>query len=812
MPDAPEPARWERVKGLFRAAVTLEGAERAAFLSSACGHDATLRRELDALLAAAPDTAATAEPFVVDATVADPLIGHRVGPYRVLAEIGRGGMGAVYCAVRDDDAFMKSVALKVMKADLATEYRREAFRRERQILATLQHPNVAQLLDGGTTDDGRPYLVMELVLGDPIDVYCERHGLDVRRRLELFRSVCAAVHGAHQSLVVHRDIKPGNILVTDEGVPKLLDFGIAKLLPREAADSTVTEVRAMTPLYASPEQLLGQPITTASDVYSLGVVLYELLTGRRPLELRDTEPAEVIRRISEEEPPRPSAAARDTFAKGSAAATFPAGPRNVARELRGDLDSIVMMALRKEPSRRYRSVLELDEDLARYLSRRPVRARPDTVLYRARRFVSRHRAGVAAAVLVVASLLGGLATTTAQRRRADAERVRAERQARRAMEVTRFLRDTLGAAHPETGIGREATVLEALEAARKTSGEAFAGSPDIQAAVRTTIGGTYAALGRYDEADALLRSALEQQRSLLGDESLEAAETRVALGELLRAKGELAEADDQLRRALAVRERLLGPDHPDVAAALNGLGALCWSKGDLGASAAHVQRAVAIMERQPERDERQIGVMLGNLAPALEPTDPAEAERVYRRALDIWRRLGLERSQGYSSAAANLGLLLRDQGKHAAAEPLLREALALDRVLVGPRHPDVATSLNNLAGLLRDRGDYAAARPMFVEAVGILEGALGPDHWSVGRLRDNLGVCLMLAGDGDGAERELVAAEAVLAKAVGPADERTQRATSNLATLYDRQKRPEDAARVRARLASAAAAPPPVAP
>jgi serine/threonine-protein kinase len=802
-------ARWARVKDLFGSALTLPASERPAFLAAACGEDADLRGEVESLLGALVEAGS-----LVEGTAAaelaegapDPLIGRHVGPYRVLAEIGRGGMGAVYCAVRDDDVFRKSVALKVLRGGLSTDFHRESFHRERQILAGLQHPNVAQLLDGGTTDDGRPYLVMELLAGEPIDVYCARRQSTVRERLELFRQVCAAVQCAHQSLVVHRDLKPANILVTGDGVPKLLDFGIAKLLPAQGGEATVTQVRALTPVYASPEQLLGQPITTASDVYSLGVVLYELLTGRRPFDFELHPGEELFHRIRHEEPLRPSTAARDTPSPGSPVSatvlvdgTAPVAtrlslPARRARELSGDLDTIVMTALAKEPPRRYGSAEALSEDLRRHLAGLPIAARKPTLAYRAGKFVRRHPGGVAAAALAVASLLAGIVATTVQGRRAEAERVRAERQAERATAVTRFLKETLGAAHPETGLGRSATVLEALEAARARVVGAFEGSPDIQAAVRVAIGETYGALGRYEEAEPLLRSALEAQRRELGEESVEVADTLRVLGELLMQRGQLEEAETHLRRALALRESLLGPEHVSVAHALDALGTLHWTRGDVQSATREFRRAIAIVERQPGPKDHDLATMLGNLAAAVEDADPREAARLYRRALDMWAAMGQTKGPGYAGAVSNLGMLLRDQGDHAGAEPLLREALALDRELMGERHPNVAASLVNLAGLLRARGDTAAARPLFVEAIGILEAAVGREHWSVGRAREGLGLCFRREGRLADAERELRAAVDILTKSVGAEDERTKRAAGNLAELRAAGKQPAAAA------------------
>ncbi len=399
------PERWEQIKPLLSAALDRPPAERAALLTDACAGDAALRAELESLIAAHEeagaflDTPAVPHPLqVAEAPPDTSQAGLRIGPYEVVRELGHGGMGVVYLAARADHAYDKQVAIKLVRGAFVDAYLAERFRDERQILASLNHPCIAHLLDGGTTPDGMPYLVMEHVEGEPIDAYCEQRGLSTRQRLALFRQVCDAVHYAHRNLVIHRDLKPSNILVTPEGTPKLLDFGIAKLVRRDMhAEATV---RSFTPDYASPEQVRGEPITTASDVYTLGVLLYFLLTQRKPYRVTD-DPLEQARVICEDEP---------------------AEPRTVAR----DLDTIVLKALRKEPERRYSSVEQFSTDIGRYLNGLPVLAAPDTLRYRAAKFVRRHTLGVASAAALFLMLAGATGVTTWQARVANRERERAE--------------------------------------------------------------------------------------------------------------------------------------------------------------------------------------------------------------------------------------------------------------------------------------------------------------------------------------------------------------------------------------------------
>ena len=422
--------RWQRIEELFRTVIDRPIEEREAYLTLVCGDDEELRQEVLSLLAHD-----TAEDFIhkpiagvagsLSPEPPEDLSGSRIGPYRLTRQVGRGGMGAVYEAVRDDDQFRQMVAIKLIRGGMDSKFVRDRFLRERQILASLDHPHIARLFDGGATEDGRPYFVMEFVAGEPITEYCHRRGLSLDEKLKLFRDVCAAVQHAHQKLVVHRDLKPSNILVVDSGegkvgAPKLLDFGIAKLLATESGEAvtdTATAVRLMTPDYASPEQVRGGAITTATDVYSLGVVLYELLTDRRPYQFETYSPLEIERAICDTEAPLPSDVAR----------RHTGTPARLSRQLGGDLDNIVMMALRKEPERRYQSVEQFSDDLRRYLVGLPITARPDSLVYRAGKFVSRHRVVVVAGLLVLISLLAGIIATTRVARQASAERARAER-------------------------------------------------------------------------------------------------------------------------------------------------------------------------------------------------------------------------------------------------------------------------------------------------------------------------------------------------------------------------------------------------
>jgi serine/threonine-protein kinase len=691
----------------------------------------------------------------------------RIGPYRVLREIGQGGMGTVYLAARDDDEYQKRVAIKVVRGVDSAEVVRH-FRRERQILAGLEHPNIARLLDGGSTEDGLPYLVMQHVEGLPIDRFCDERKLSVRERLELFRGVCAAVQHAHRNLVVHRDIKPANVLVTADGAPRLLDFGIAKILnPDLASDAATATGLSMTPDYASPEQARGGPITTATDVYSLGVVLYELLTGHRPYRLKSREPLAVLKAICEQEPEKPSTAvtreeagqATDGAAPPRTAETVSrtreGTPERLRRRLRGDLDNIVMMALRKEPQRRYGSVEALSEDIRRYLEGLPVEAHKPTAWYRGSKFLRRHAVGVAAAAVVAVVVVGFAVTMAVLSARVARERDRAEKAAARAGAINAFLLDTLGSANPFEGRGRDTTVLEALRLAAAKLEGAFPGQPDVEAGVRYTIGVTYLRLGRFDEAERMLRSAIR----LLGDQP--------------------------------------GEDGPAHADALSALGILRQDRGDLVEAEALLRRALATIRRQrtggePGRDEID---SLANLALLLQEREEwDEAEAMMREVLARDREILAPDDAGVAMDLNNLGLLLVRRGRAAEGEPLLKEAVA---ILEKAGSGALSIALGNLGEALRAGGRCAEAEPVLARGVAIGVARLGDESQDLAKVRVKYAECLLDLRRYAEAEAQALAALPVMRGSLGEGGDWTQRTIRLLADVYGGWGKPTEAERYR---------------
>ena len=696
MPDR-SALHWQRLDTLLAEALGHDPTERRAFLRDACAEDPALYQEAAAMLAEADKAAEvlgeSAAPFAATLLAAEaepPGIpaGMRVGPYRIEGEAGRGGMGVVYLARRADGAFEKTVALKLVKRGMDTDEVLARFRRERQVLASLEHPGIARLLDGGAAPDGRPYLAMEYVEGEPITAYAERRGLGVEARLALFGRACEAVQHAHRRLVVHRDLKPSNILVAEgeDGAPevKLLDFGIARLLeaaPDEAL--TRTTLRRLTPAYAAPEQVRGGAITTATDVYALGVVLYELLAGQRP----------------PRSPKPPSAVA----------------PVGRSRSLRGDLDTICLKALREEPEARYPSVEALLDDLHRHREGLPIQARRATAGYRVRKFVGRHRVAVIGTGVVVLALSAAFVGLAAAQQNAARERDRAE-------EVAAFLTDLLQRPNPLVSRGDTVTVREVLDEGAARIERELADQPELRADLMAVMASAYLGLGHHAEAERLLRGALAERRRLFGDGHESVEHTLSPLAWALYAQGRYAEAEPLLREALALRQRRRDPEA--VASVMNGLGRVLWKLGR-PAEAERMLRDALDTSRRPGVDPQTATVTLTNLGHILREQGRAEeAEAVYRDALARRRAHWGEEHPEVAGAVVNLALALQSQGTLGEAERLFREGLEMRRRTQGPAHADVGIDLSQLAGVLLEQGQVGEAEAMYRESIGIQRRAL----------------------------------------------------------------------------------------
>jgi serine/threonine-protein kinase len=718
----------QRVLRICDEALALSRAERTVLLDRACADDPRLRAAVDSLMQAITEAGSFLDPELAEAE-AQRRIGTRVGAFTIVERLGEGGMGTVYLAQREAPGYTQRVAIKIIRGQLAGRDVLERFDEERRILAGLNHPYIAGLIDAGTTDDGAPYLVMEYVEGVPIDQFCDERRLDIPARLRLLIKVMLAVQAAHQNLVVHRDLKPSNVLITADGLPKLLDFGIAKLTASTDRHATVNLTmlwgQAMTPNYASPEQILEARATTVSDVYSLGVLAYQLLTGELPYRVDGRSQRDLVQSMEVLAIPRPSSRLSPPYEPElarEAAARRGLTPPRLAATLAGDLDNILLMALRPEPERRYGSVAQFAEDLGRYLDGRPVAARADTFSYRAGKFIRRHWLPLGAVSALVLSLAGGLLSFAWQ-----AEQARAERD--RTLKVNEFLQDILLEADPYSA-GADATIRDVLRKADEMIAARFDGLPDLEAALRRTIGYTQLGLLELDEAEANLERAHALQLALYGADDMRRLQTLSDLGWLASQRGDLALARERYGLALALRAGTTPIEFDiqlanDFAVVLDEVGALAESLALLEAAEARLARvAVAPELRQSLLNN------LGSVHQGLGRVDTAE--QYYRRAIAAEAELGIagERLQR-AMLLNNLARLLGEQGRHEEALTLFRESLEVRQRVVGHEHGSTAVAHLQLGRMLLDLGVPAEARPHVLAAFEISHAALPSDSRQV---------------------------------------------------------------------------------
>ncbi|MEO8448560.1 MAG: serine/threonine-protein kinase [Gemmatimonadota bacterium] len=815
--------RLLQVRALFDAVMERPEAERRGWLERAINWDADVKATVRKLLDADESTNSFLEnPAGLPVRSAESgtgfYAGQRLGSYEVVRLVGQGGMGAVYEAVRADDQYRKRVAIKLVRRGLDSELTLARFRRERQILASLEHRNIATLLDGGVSPDGHPFLVMEYIEGEPITLWCDARTRSVRDRILLFRQVCAAVQHAHKNLIVHRDLKPGNILVTADGTVKLLDFGIAKLIDDEPGTDgiplTQGDARAFTPEYASPEQIRGDPLTTATDVYSLGVVLFELMTGRRP-HVTGRAMMDVARAVLEEPAPRPSSAVTDAAAER-------AGERSagrLARALSGELDNIALMALRKEPERRYGSVEALGEDLQHFLSGRPVLAERDWAGYRIRKFVQRNTAAVVASALVLVALAGGAIATARESHRLRIEQAK-------ALQVSGFLQRLLSSVQPATG-GRDVPVSEVLAQAATEMDSILAGQPSVRLELESVLGQSYQSLGRFDDAEGHFRRELTLAREVDGEKSTSVVRGRLHLGSLFAKKGAIDQADSffvaaaDLKRSLTQAPDLLLVDILSARASLE------HDRGRLPEAEA-LHREVLALRRTLEGDESDNAASsMNNVAVSVgEQNRWAEADSLHRRALAILRHNHPEPNVVVADAMGALASALDYEGKDAPADSAYREVIALRLKLLGAAHPDYNWSVLNYATFLLEHGRLQEAvdrtsqilsnrggsmpetHPILVaallvhgrsldglgkmdeggkaieEGVALRRQIYPPGHWLLGNSERYLGEHYTRAKRYADAERILVHGYGIVLAALGPDHPRTKDAVKALADLY----------------------------
>jgi len=766
----------QKIKELFHEALDIPLSEREEFLSANC-QDEAVRREVENLLRFHDEAGDfIVAPAMIESGAVEPLIdeetenriGEKIGHYEIVREIGRGGMGAVYLAIRADDEFRQEVALKIVKRGMDTDFILKRFRNERQILAGLNHPNIARLLEGGTTDDGLPYFVMEFVDGQDLISYCFEKDSSLNERLNLFRKICSAVSYAHQNLIVHRDLKPSNILITSEGVPKLLDFGIAKLLNSDSDYTKTTGVfRLLTPEYASPEQIRGAPVTTVSDVYSLGVILYKLLTGQSPYQTNSRSYNEIIHAVCATEPASPSSVVsrplpigenftseyKGQRTKDELQNTNPKSKIQNPKSLKGDLDNIVIKAMQKEVSRRYQSVQEFSEDIRRHQDGLPVTAQADSYRYRAAKFVKRHRVGVFAGLLIFLSLVGGITATTWQSYRANAEKLKAEE---RFNQVRKLANSLLFDHHeriktlPGATEARQKLVTDALEYLDNLA-QTSDDSPDLQRELAAayqkvgeiqsdtgsggTIGKSAAALENYRKAIAILEKLAAQTAT--DTDRLALAKSYIFISRVVSDTGDVESTENFCRKAVAILAELTEKDssnravQSDLARALFALATPLRKRGDHDAAIASYRRAKEIYE---------------NLA-----ASEVNAEK----------RISYQRNAALTYKS--LGGVSEDKGDPIAALELYRKALAIDTRNAAENPNDVqyqldaAFSYSSVASILEINGTFAEALEYCEKALAIQEKAVAADgknafaKFALGRTHRRMGIILQKTGQTDSA-------------------------------------------------------------
>ncbi len=740
--------RWRIVGSIFDRVVDAATIDRDRLLDELCAADSSLRRDVEQLLAAdvsgpSFDGSVDSARGVAAAEWASGVDGktwqihERIGPWRVLRELGRGGMGIVLLAERADGQFEQRAAVKLVKRGMDSDAVQARFLRERQILARLQHPHIARLLDGGIAEDGRPYFAMEYIDGEPILRYCAQCDLSIDARIRLFCDVCEAVQFAHGQLVIHRDIKPSNILVTANGEAKLLDFGIAKLLDDSHGGMTQTvdaQHRPLTPAYAAPEQIRGQPVSTATDIYSLGVVLFELLTGKRPFDLHDASNLDAVRNAmdSTTTTPLPSKVVDD------------ARPAHV-RRLRGDLDTIVLTAIQRDPQRRYATVDAFSKDLQRFLHGQPISARRDSLGYRVSKFVDRHRFGVAAAVLGVAILLSALVVAVWQAREKS-------RQAVVSQQVTEFLVGIFRGADPSISRGANITAQDLLDqGTERLRSDAFVES-DVRARLLNTIATTYTNLGLYDRALPIAQEALTLRRAESPRDDKDIAESLYELGHINRLKADYATAEPLLRESLDLRRAVLPRDDPSVIQGLDDLGALQSSRGEFQAASENFGAALHLAEQHFGTDATETARYIDDYAANLDDLGKRqEALALYRRGLAIREKNLGPNDADVATSLINLGTHLDDSGEYKISREMGERALKIRRQVYGPAHPLVGIAEVALAGIYISVRLFDEAENLAQDALSIFRRGLPEDHPKISETLNMLGIIHVARRDFAGA-------------------------------------------------------------
>jgi eukaryotic-like serine/threonine-protein kinase len=739
-------SRWQNVQAVFHEAANLPESEQRAFVDSRCGGDAALASEVMALLT---EDARGGSMLDLDVSqVADQILNptdpsagspKEFGPYRGIRPIGEGGMGVVYLAERDD--LGTQVAIKILRDAWLSPARRARFAAEQRTLAQLNHPSIARLYDADTSPDGTPFFVMEYVEGVPLTAYCKQHNCSVPERLRLFRDVCQAVLFAHQHAVIHRDLKPSNILVKRDGTVRLLDFGIAKQIEAlgTSAEQTITALRLMTPAYAAPEQIRGEPVGIHSDVYSLGVVLYEMLAGRLPFDVSNRTPAQAEKILTEQQPEKPSGAHAEAAEASLAASDF-AAP--LSRSAWADLDVLCLTAMHKDPQQRYQSVEALIRDVDHYLKGEPLEARPDSWSYIAGKFARRNWRALSAAAAVAALLVAMVVVYTVKLTRA---RNAALAQAARTERIQQFMLNLFQGGDPSAGPAKDLRVVSLLDGGAQNA-RSLDAEPAAQADLYDTLGNINEKLGRLDDANKLLRSALDERTKTFGPDSKEAAESMLALGALRDTQAQYDEAEKLTREALDIYKRRLPPNDPAIGKAMLQLGGIFEDRGEYPQSIATLEKTVAFFSA-PGSSQADLADSLHELANAnYYAGNKAVSEDINLHALNLYKEIYGEHHPRVADILINLGAIKLDAGHYPEAEAYDRRALDIVQNWYGKDNVVTATDLTILARALVYENRLDEASALLQQSLAIKEAAYGKVHPSVASTLNELGSVALKQG------------------------------------------------------------------
>lgn len=793
---------WKKIKQIFSDALEIEASGRQKFVEEACSDDKQLLDEVQSLLAAhethgpldkSPEKLKQA---LYTQFESRQINQKKIGSYKIIDELGHGGMGSVYLAERDDGQYKQEVALKLLRTGFTSETQNQRFLAERQILASLTHKNIARLLDGGITEHGQPWFAMEYVEGLPIDEYCDKNHLTVKERLRLFKDVCNAVQFAHQKLIVHRDLKPSNIFVEEDGTVKLLDFGIAKALKpgeilSELVAVTKTGLLPLTPAYASPEQIRGESITTSSDIYQLGVMLYELLAGITPYNVSGRSPSEIEQIICETNPTRPSTAVLtipdDESGKTpeQVSTVRQTDPEQLQRLLRGELDIIVLKAMHKESERRYESAGHFASDINNYLQGKPVSAHPDSYLYRGQKFIKRHKIGVASTAIIILLIIGYAVTITYHSQRTQIALEQAEQETEKAEQVTEFMMDMFEASDPSESLGENVTARQLLESGIAQA-EQLQEQPEIQAQMLDLTGRVYMNLGEYEKAEDLLtkafhlrenhftpphndiaeshhnlgilywnkaqyteaehylRDALQMERELYGERHESVANTMTSLAIVLKELRQFEEAEPYYRQALAMDRKIFGEEHESVAYDLNNFGNFLESQGEYSDARDYYLESLVLYRELFGNNHPRVAGALTNLGRVSDRLGEVEqAVDYHRKALQIRRNVFDEQHPDIAESLYHLGTALLDIEEYDESEDKLKQSLTIQQSVLDSLHPDISQTLNSLGILMGRTENYEASAHYYRESLKLQQSRLGETHSEAGLTMNNLGLALI---------------------------------------------------------------------